>query len=89
MNRFLRSKLFVAGSTVMTFVLSVFFGFLKSYERHTKTSGVAAYGVSTTTKVVMNPKLLLGYICLSLVLSFIVFLLCVLVRKSYLSGDQK
>ena len=88
MNRFLSSKLFVALSTAATLALSVFFGFLKSYETHANTMG-GAYGVFTTTKVVMNPKLLLGYICLSLVLSFIVFLLCVLVRKSYLSGDQK
>ena len=88
MNRFLSSKLFVALSTAATFALSVFFGFLKSYETHADTKG-GSFGVFTTTKVVMNPKLLLGYICLSLVLSFIVFLLCVLVRKSYLSDQEK
>ena len=87
MNRFLSSKLFVALSTAVTFVLSTVFGYFMSFETLTDTRGV--FSVTTATKVVFNPKTMLGYLCLSLVLAFVVFLLCVLIRKCYLSDQQK
>ena len=87
MNRFLCSKLFVALSTAATFALSTFFGYFMSLETRSDTMGSS--WVFTTTKVVFNPKTMLGYLFLSLVLAFVVFLLCILMRKSYLSDQEK
>ena len=87
MNRFLSSKWFVAISTIVTFIVSCVFGYFMSFETHTYTWGI--YVVSTTSVTGFSPKKMLAFFFLALVLTFIVFLICVRIRKSYLSDQQK
>ncbi len=74
MKKFMKSRWFVGFSTFITFALGMVMTYCLSFRQ--RVSG----GVSLT-KYVFDRQMAIGYFCLTLILTLIVFLLCVVIRK--------
>ncbi len=88
MNKFLSSKLFVVLSTSLTLILGIPVGFLLGYQPQV-TGSVKGYGGggstsgSTSTTYVFSLKTALGYWLLAILLTYVVFLVSMLIRNIY------
>lgn len=96
MKKFLSSKVFVIVSTILTFVIGGLAGWLLGYQP--KVSGsVSGYSTSiggttrgsTSTNYVFQIKTACGYWLLALLITFIVLLLCLTIRKLYFNHETK
>lgn len=94
MKRFFSSRWFVILSTTITFVLGGLAGWLLGYQPYTtgRVSGGDWIGItsgSTNTEYLFQLKTAFGYWIIALIITFVVFLLCVLIRKQFLNGEKK
>lgn len=90
MNKFLSSKLFVILTPTLTFIIGLVAGWLLGYQPNVSgnTNGyVGMYGGnvsgSTSTTYVFQIKTSVGYWLFALVISLVVLLLCVLIKKQF------
>ena len=96
MNKFLRSRFFVAIFTFLSFILGGIAGWLLGYQPYVsgKVNGYSSeFGGSTkgstSTEYVFQIKTACGYWLIALAITLVVFLLSVLVRKMYLKNNSE
>ena len=91
MKKFLSGKSFVATSTTLSFLLCFVAGILLGFQPNTSGSVSGSLYISgdITTKYVFQFRAALGYWLLGLVLTFAVYMLCVLVRAQILKDTKE
>lgn len=96
MNNFLSSKVFVIISTVFTFIIGMIAGWLLAYQPSTSgsVSGWSSpYGGSTSghtaTEFIFQIKTACGYWLIAIMITFVVLLLCLIIRKKYQTCTAK
>ena len=96
MQKIFKSKLFIILTPIITFVLFFISGFLLSFLPNVKGSvygyisgpiGGSVSG-STNTKYIFMIKNAIGIWLIGLAISFLVLLICVLIRKMYTTNTQ-
>ncbi|MBE6639193.1 MAG: hypothetical protein E7616_07035 [Ruminococcaceae bacterium] len=88
MKKFFCSKFFVPISTAVTFVISLASGILLGFECHVRGTMSSGFG-GVYTDYVFQFREALGYWLLGLVFTYVVYLLCILVRAQFLKDAKK
>ena len=88
MGKFLGSKLFVIISTAITFVIGMIAGWLLGYQPSVG-GFIGQYGGATSTKYVFQIKTACGYWLLAILITLVVLLLCIAIRKLYIGHNSK
>lgn len=90
MKKFLYSESFVSTSTTLSFLLCFVAGILLGFQPNTSGEVGGTYIISgeITTTYIFQLHVALGYWLLGLVLTFAVYLLCVLVRAQILKDTK-
>ena len=91
MKKFLYSESFVSTSTTISFLLCFVAGILLGFQPNASGSVSGSLYISgdITTEYVFQFRVALGYWLLGLVLTFAVYLLCVLVRAQILKDTKE
>lgn len=98
MKKFLSSKIFVIVSTLITLVIGGIAGWLLGYQPNVSgnvkgsVSGTqyGSWGTtsgSTTTEYLFQIKTACGYWLIALIITFLVLLICILIRKLYIKNS--
>lgn len=91
MKKFLGSKLFVILTPILTLAIGGIAGWLLGYQPNISRQITESDGhkiSSTTFSYVFQIKAAIGYWLLAVVISLVVFLLCVLIQKIYTEHKQ-
>lgn len=88
MEKFLSSKLFVIINTSVSVFLGLVAGYLLGIQPKVYTSSASSYGSYIRTEYVFSFKTALGYWILALLISFLVMLVCILIRNLYLQKNK-
>lgn len=90
MKKFLESKIFVFVSTFLTLIIGGIAGWLLGYQPNTRAdiNGFSAVK-DVRTKYVFQIKTACGYWLLAIIITFIVLLLCITIRKQYMNHTTK
>ena len=86
MNKFLSSKLFVVLSTSLTLLFGAITGWLLGYQPQVRGYVYGGgLGGTTSTSYVFNLRTAFGYWLLAIVLTYVVFLVSLLIRNIYMN----
>ena len=87
MKKILKSKLFVVLTPIIVFVIGVAAGVLLGFQPSVA-GGVGGGNGYISTKYNFNIETAIGYWLLALVLAAITLLICLVVRKQYISEEK-
>ena len=92
MGKFLSSKVFVIVCTLFTLAIGMIAGWLLGYQPSVSGSvsghvgmGIGSTSGKTATEYIFQIKTACGYWLLAILITFIVFLLCITIRKQYIN----